>query len=174
MVDEGIFSKPSGQTDVGDDVAAFEQGATRKEEVDHYASMFARAIESTKLADVVELNTAEVGQIHILARVKRHNEKLWIDKIVDAILLVCEKDNIDQHICKQFFRRHGKKKFGWMISYGATDIKTATISICSSIEELVPKHEVLEAPLIGRGTPQSGGQVGPKSAMRGGAHPVGA
>ena len=63
-------------------------------------------------------------------------------------------------------------KFGHVFSLGAKDLKTAATQICHIIAEFEPEQrvhrEVMEAPMAGRGTPQSGGQ----RSGRKGAHPT--
>lgn len=143
----------NGVNDLGQDVGTFEAPDLKDQDfADHTAKMTANALEATGLIEIVEVR-AGVGQVHLLGRVKKNNERAYVERVVDPALEAMEKSKVDGHICKQFFRRNGKKKYGWTFSFAAENLSEAAGVICNSFGMLAPKFEVTEAPLTGPGTP---------------------
>ena len=150
----------AGLTDTGQPVDAFKAPQLGDDDyADHTAKMMANALEVTRLIEVVEVQ-AGVGKVHLLGRVKMENERVFMDKVVDPILDAFFDCNADGFVGKQFFKKKkgGPKKYGWVISFGSENLRDVANTICMAVEESVPRLEVMEAPLVGPSTPQSGGQ----------------
>ena len=161
--------------DAGQDVDGFKAPDISAEEfAEHMANMFANALTATKLFEVVEVK-AGVGQVHIMGRVKNDKERLFMERVGNAVLDV-QLDHADictvflgkQMIRKELSLKSRTTKFAWVLSYASNDLRQATNLICRSFEQSVPKLEVMESPLMGPGSPQSGG----RGTGRKGASPV--
>jgi hypothetical protein len=122
------------------------------------ANAVASSLASTRLFEVVEVQSG-IGQIHILGRVSKDKERSFVGSVVSPILQVLEnsQDSCRGFVGKQFMLKYGTVKYAWVISFASSDLRTAASDICSSFESSVPRAEVLEAPLVGKGPPQSGG-----------------
>jgi hypothetical protein len=163
------FSNRKGTTDTGQEVEAF--GApeiTPEEFAEHTANMVANALSATKMFEVVEIK-AGIGQVHIMGRVKREKERNFMDRVIVPILKVMDgSDDCNGFVGKQFLLKAGLAKYAWVISFASNDLRHAASVVCSSFEGAAPRVEVVEAPLAGPGTPQSGG----RGTGRRGAAPV--
>ena len=160
--------KTKGKTESGQDVGEFrEPDLSSQDQAEHTAQMTARAYESTKLIEIVEVKAAP-GQVHLLGRVQRNNEKTFMEKVALPTLKAMTGDEADGHLCKQFFLKNGSLRYGWCISFASNNLKGTAYKIAEALEPVAPRLEVMEAPLQGAGTPQSGGQT----TGRRGAAPV--
>ena len=158
------------RTELGQDVSKFsEPEMSPEQKTAHYAQIAAAALERTGVIEIVEVSANLVNQIHIMGRVKQEHERKVAHEIVNRVLLRAEQnpETLECFLGKQFLRKNGKLCYAWVFSYGSKNIVEATHLFCDSVTEVSPKREVLEAPLMGAGTPQSSG--GGK-----GARPVGA
>jgi hypothetical protein len=170
MAVENEFSRKSKTvTDSGQDTAEFKAPEITPEDfAEHLADATANALTATKLFGVVEVR-AGVGQVHVMGRVKREKERVFVDKVVLPILQIMdESDDCNGFVGKQFILKDKSVKYAWVISFSSNDLRRATSDICQSFEAIVPRTEVVEAPLVGTGAPQSGG----RSSGRKGASPV--
>lgn len=122
---------------------------------DHYAGMLAAAINKTGLGEVVETQTA-FGQIHLLCRVAKEKQADWVHKIGYNMLLAKKEGGFELFFGNEYFLRNGALRYAWMISCGSKDVQDMVSRLCLSIDAVIPRREVLEAPLLGPGTPQSG------------------
>jgi len=143
-----------------------------EEYAQHTANMVANALEATKMFEVVEVKSG-IGQVHVLGRVKRERERVFTQKVVHPVLVVMEADrDCNGFIGKQFLMKGGKAfhhmKYAWVFSFASNDLRGAASKVCRAFEPAVPRVEVVESPLMGPGTPQSGGQ----STGRKGASPI--
>jgi hypothetical protein len=139
---------------------------TPEEYAEHTANRVASALESTRLFEVVEVK-AGIGQVHVLGRVAKDKERSFVSLVVAPILAVLDqkKDDCQGFVGKQFMLKYGTVKYAWVISFAASDLTSASSEICASFDSAVPRVEVSEAPLGGRGAPQSGGrQTGRRGA----------
>ena len=172
-VDSEFMEGGQGFNDSGQDVTQFEAPDISPEEfAEHIASRVASALEATKMFGVVEVK-AGIGQVHIMGRVKREHERRWAENVVYPMLLILERsDECNGFIGKQYLLKDGKSldnmKYAWVISFASNDLRKSASEICTSFEPAIPRVEVTEAPLMGPGTPQSGGQ----RSGRKGASPV--
>jgi hypothetical protein len=172
-VDTEFLEGGQGFTESGQPVHEFDAPEISPEEfAEHIASRVAGALEATKMFGVVEVR-AGVGQVNIMGRVKREHERRWAEDVVYPMLLVIEKsEDCNGFIGKQYLLKEGKSlesmKYAWVISFASNDLRKSASDICSSFEAAVPRVEVTESPLMGPGTPQSGGQ----RSGRKGASPV--
>ena len=163
----------TGITPEGQDVNEFEEPDLSPEEyADHTAKMVASAMEATKMFGVVEVQ-AGVGQAHILGRVKQDKERLFAEKVVYPVLIAIKKDpNCNGFVGKQYMLKDGDKyenmRYAWVFSFASNDLRSAAHNICEAFRGAIPRMEVVEGPLMGPSTPQSGGQ----SSGRKGASPV--
>ena len=157
-----------GMNEVGQDIAEFkEPDLSPQDQAEHTAQRTAAAYESTNLIEIVEVKAAP-GQVHLLGRVQRANEKTFMEQVVLPTLKAMSGDEADGHLCKQFFLKNGSLRYGWVISFASNNLKATAYKIAEAIEPAIPRLEVTEAPLRGPGTPQSGGQT----SGRRGAAPV--
>jgi hypothetical protein len=122
----------------------------------HTCGMTANAFASTGLFEVVEEQAAP-GQVHLLGRVKQEKERSFVELVVHPVLQAFVEQNIKGFIGKQFMIKNGKLRYGWVVSFSAKDVRQAANHICGAFENLIPRREVMEAPLLGGSTPQSGG-----------------
>jgi len=167
---ENEFSRKSKKvTESGQDVDEFEAPEISPEEfAEHTANLVANALSATKIFGVVEVR-AGIGQVHVMGRVKRERERQFVDKVVLPILRVMESaDDCNGFVGKQFILKDDSVKYAWVISFASNDLRRAASDICQAFEEVVPRVEVSESPLLGPGTPQSGGRVTGKK----GASPI--
>lgn len=87
--------------EVGQDIAAFSApDLSEADMAEHYTQMIAAAVERAG-TEVAEAKSA-VGQMHLLCRVKKHDEKVWVHRIGLGILLELHE------FCEVFF---GKEYF---------------------------------------------------------------
>jgi len=162
----------TGRTDLGQNVDEFKPPELGDDDfADHTAKMTANAIEATKLIEIVEVK-AGVGQVHLLGRVKIDNERAFMEKVVSPVLDAFFDCGADGFVGKQYFKRKRGQlpRYGWVISFASNSIREAANTICTALEDAIPHLEVMEAPLSGPSTPQSGGQ----RSGRKGAAPIGA
>lgn len=169
QVENEFSRKNRTTTESGQDVDDFEPPDISPEEfADHTANLVANALASTKMFGVVEVR-AGIGQVHVMGRVRRERERQFVDKVVMPILRVMESsDDCNGFVGKQFILKDGAVKYAWVISFASNDLRRAASDICQAFEAVVPRIEVTEAPLLGPGTPQSGG----RSTGKRGASPV--
>jgi hypothetical protein len=153
------FAGPKGYTDLGQDVTAFNApDLSPKDIADHTAGIFARAWEGTGLVEVVEVQ-ASAGQVHILGRVKRENERELVNNVVKAVYTACnhKKGQCVARVAKPFFLKdNGQMAYAWEFTFISSDLKAAAQVVCDAIEMAIPRREVLEAPLMGPKCPQGG------------------
>jgi hypothetical protein len=156
-------------TEIGDALSAFDAPDISPEEyAEHWGNMMANALSATKLIGVVEVRSG-IGQVHIMGRVRRDQERMFLEKVIEKILKFLDRDD-DCHgfVGKQFLIKDDNVRYAWVISLASNDLKSTVAKVCMSFESAIPKVEVSEAPLLGPSTPQSGGQ---KSGRKG-ASPV--
>ena len=160
----------SGHTDAGQQLDEFEAPSISPQDLaEHTAQRIAAAFEATKLVEIVEVK-ASLGQVHLMGRVHKDNEKDFMNTVIYPILRVVDgQTGIDLHACKQFFLKQGSLRYGWVVSFASDDLKTAAFKISEAIAPAIHKLEVTEAPLVGQQAPQSGGM---RSGRRGAA-PIG-
>lgn len=155
------------------DVSSFDAPELSPEDLaQHTANMMANALEATKMFEVVEVKSG-IGQIHILGRVMREKERVFTEKVVHPVLVVMETDaDCNGFIGKQFLLKGGRSienmKYAWVISFASNDLRSAASKVSYAFEPAIPRVEVVESPLMGPSTPQSGGQI----SGRKGASPV--
>jgi len=154
----------TGKNEVGQDISDFDApDISPQGEAEHIAQLIAGALEKTSLVEVAEVR-AVAGQVHILARVKKENERAVVHQLAKTIL-VRTRDICDSHIGKNYFLKGNKMVYGWAFSFGSNDLKNAAHAICGAIDEVSPRMEVLEAPLLGPGTPSGGVNVGKGASL---------
>lgn len=135
----------------------------------HVAGAFANVLERTGLIEVREMHHS-VGQCHFLCRVKDKNKRKWreltkkmlvvMNQVCDGFIgtqeIVLPKEGAPQDSTNPDDYDH---RFGHLISIGAPDLKGAAEAVAQVIVESGPRRqEVMEAPMLGRGAPQSGGR----------------
>lgn len=167
-VDNEFQKKGKRTNEVGQDVDSFEAPEISPEEfADHMASIVANSLAATKMFEVVEVQSG-IGQVHVMGRVKKEKERPFVPSVVRPILKVMKhSDNCNGFVGKQFILNDNDEvRYAWIVSFSSNDLRRATSDICQSFEAVSPKLEVTESPLLGPGTPQSGGQ---KTGKRGAA-----
>jgi hypothetical protein len=148
----------TGRTEAGQSVDEFEaEEVSDQAMADHTAGRIAAALEATKLISIVEVK-ASIGQVHLLGRVSKGNEKAYTDTVLFPILEAMEKAGVDAHGCKQFLPKNGKRRYGWVLSFASSDLKGAAVLAVESFEAVIPRREIMTVPLVGPRAPQSGGQ----------------
>jgi hypothetical protein len=146
-----------GVTDEGQRVDDFNApDLSPQEYAEHTAQQTAGAFEATKLIEIVEVK-AGIGAVHLLGRVKKDNEKPFMDMVVRPVLQAMSESEADGFVGKQFFLKNGSVKYGWVISFSSNNLKHAAYTIAEALEPAIPRLEVMESPLVGPGAPQSGG-----------------
>lgn len=146
-------------TELGDGLSAFEAPEITPEEyAEHLANLTANALAATKMIKIIEVRSG-LGQVHILGRIRHDRERKFLEDVVDPVLRLFSR-NEDGHgfIGKQFVLKDDKVKYAWVLSFAANDLKKMVSEVCRSFDSAVPRMEVTEAPLLGPGAPQSGGQ----------------
>jgi len=163
----GEFGIAGEITEAGDAISAFDAPEISPEEhAEHWAGIFANALTSTKLIGIVEVKSG-VGQVHVMGRVRRDRERVFLEKVITPILRLFDRLE-DGHgfLGKQFLLKDGEVKYAWVISFTSHALKDTVTQVCRCFESAIPRLEVTEAPLLGPSTPQSGGR---KSGRRGAA-----
>jgi hypothetical protein len=161
----------SGRNALGQEVDGFaEPEMTAEEYANHTARMVAAALEATRMFGIVEIKSG-VGQAHILGRVKREKERIFAEKVVYPVVLALKKDEDSTgFIGKQYLLKGGDNfddlKYAWVFSFASNNLREAAHKVCDAFRPAIPRREVTEGPLMGPGTPQSGGQ---KSGRKGAA-----
>lgn len=166
---DALNFRTEGKTDAGQSVDQFAAPPIGDSDLaDHTAKMVANALEATRLIEIVEIH-ARPGQVHLLGRVKKDDERPFMDKVVWPALEVMWDEDIDGHVGKQFFLRNNKaqRKYGWVFSIANKDIRKAAQAICQSFASATKRFEVTEAPLQGPGTPVGSVNLGRGSGRRG-------
>lgn len=146
-------------TETGDALSAFDAPEISPEEhAEHWAGILANALTATKLMGVVEVRSG-IGQVHVMGRVRRDQERLFLEKVIDPILRLFDRLE-DGHgfVGKQFLLKDGEVKYAWVISFASHALKDTVTQVCRAFESAIPRLEVTEAPLLGPGAPQSGGR----------------
>ena len=119
------------------------------------AQKFAEALESTHLLDVVEIR-AQTNHVNILARVSKGKEKQMIHGPAKAMLLATLGKRIEIFIGKTFFvKKNRKLMYAWAFTVASDDLAGAINLLCDVLEDSDDAGgiDVMEAPLMGRGTP---------------------
>lgn len=120
-----------------------------------YASVFAQALESTGLIQVVEIKTM-VQQFHILARLR--NPKRERDLIYGPIEQML-RNGYDKGVLffgKEYLLKEGELAYAWVFSVGAEDFEDVIPTLCDTIAyREKPKLDVMEMPMLGKSTPMS-------------------
>jgi len=178
--DDGLF--PEGDHIIsGQDPRAFDTGDLSPEKVaDHLSRATASVLESTGLIEIKEISSS-VGQCHFFGRVKDDDKKRWAalkKNILVVMRFECDGFMGTQDILelKPGASEDSRNpddynhKFGHLVSIGAKDLKHAVEEVCKMVIDNTPRNhaEVMEAPMAGAGSPQSGG---PKTGRKG-AHPT--
>lgn len=157
----------SGRTELGQSVDDFDAPDLTPEEVtEHYAGVVANILEGTNLIEVREIQANMVNQIHLLARVKEKDARTVAQLVVKSILFAVEASDVDAFIGKQYLIKEGDLVYAWVFSFThPSNIKKVADVVSAAIDKAIPtkKVDVLEAPLLGSGPPQSTG-VGIKGA----------
>ena len=160
----------SGMTDGNQDIRTFEApDLTESDLAEHYAGALARALESTNYFEVIEV-FADNGEVHITGRVKRDNEKQFLQKCVKEMLRIEQTKICQMLIGKRYLLRSDSVLYAWSVAVSSKRLKEATHALCNCLDALQPRREIVESPLMGSASPQSGGQTTGKK----GAHPTGA
>ena len=154
-----------GRNESDQDISEFDApDISAQEFAEHTANQTANAFAATKMFEIVEVK-AGVGQVHLLGRVRKDFDKPFVENVIDPVLRAIDRtDGCEGHLCKQFLLKDDRTKFAWTISFAANDLRGAAHAICEAIAPAIPKHEVMEAPLMGPGTP-----VGSKGGRKGAA-----
>ena len=161
---ETEFGRTTGRNESDQDISEFEAPELSAQEfAEHTANLTANAFAATQIFEVVEVKAA-VGQIHLLGRVKKDFDKVFVEKVITPVLHAIDKtDGCEGHLCKQFLLKGGKTKFAWTISFAANDLRSAAHAVCNAISDAIPRREVMESPLVGPSTPV-GSKLGRKGA----------
>lgn len=150
-----------GTTELDQDVSSFEApDLTPEQMTEHYANMVAQSLAQTGLIEVREVQANLVNQLHILCRVKEKNARQVAQKLVKDLLRRTEAStDVEAFICKQYLLRDNDVVYAWVFSFGGPDVRRVAQIVCETIDASIPrkKVEVLEAPLMGTGTPASSG-----------------
>lgn len=149
-----------GVNDVGQDIHDFDAPELSPEHLtEHYAGIIASALTKTGLVEVREIQANLVNQVHILARVQEKHARQVAQVLIRSILFKTLKTDIDSFCGKQFLVKDNDVVYAWVFSFGGKDVQYMARVVCEAIEEAVPQKrlEVLEAPLMGPGTPRSAG-----------------
>ena len=165
-IEDQIFQQQSDDGIHRQDVSGYEAPEISPKEVtEHLAQRVAAALEQTGLIEIVKVQANLVNQIHIMARVHLKDERKVANEVIYNILRrtegVCK-----QHMGKQFLLKNERMAYALVFSFGSDDIRKAAHAVCDAITEVMPPMEVIESPLMGGGTPQSGGR---KSGKKGAA-----
>lgn len=152
----------SGTNDVGQDVNEFDAlEVSPGEDAEHVAGIIANALEKSGWVEIVDVKSA-VGQVHLLGRVKPENERNVVHRLMENVLAKSD-GKCETFFGKSYFRDSGKMKYGWAFSFASNNLREAAHAVTDAIAEVVPRIEVMEAPLLGPSTP-SGSVGGSKGA----------
>jgi len=147
----------------------FEESEVSPQEIaDHTANMFATALEATKLFSAREVSAA-IGTVNILGAVKDKDAGKFAESVIRPMLFAARENDVKLHIGTQFMLKGGIMKYGWVVSFASNNLRDGANALAESFSHIIPRMEVTEAPLMGGGTPSSGGLV----TGRKGAAPIG-
>jgi hypothetical protein len=162
------FDEAGQVSETGDALSAFDAPDISPEEyAEHWAGVLANALVATKLLGIVEVRSG-IGQIHIMCRVRKDQERALLENVIEPLLYFFNCGECHGFIGKQFLLKDGEVKYAWVISFASSELRETVSQACRSFEAAIPRLEVTEAPLLGPGSPQSGG---PTSGRKG-ASPV--
>jgi hypothetical protein len=93
--------------------------------------------------------------------------------LIRSLVWALNGTEYQEHIGTKYIPRKGPKGehnvvYGWLFCFMGPDPLQMSRLVCGAIEEVFPPLEVMESPLMGPGTPQSGGSTSGKK----GAAPV--
>jgi hypothetical protein len=147
------------RTESGQELSDFDApDLSPQDHAEHIAGIVSRAIESTGLMQVKEVK-ATVGKIHLLGRVVDENKKDFVQKFGKG---VWRRVNTwcDIFLGTQYFPYKGDVEnimYGWVFAFSTENLMEACKEICAVAEELTPRTDTMEVPLMGPSTPQGGG-----------------
>jgi hypothetical protein len=130
-----------------------------KDVAEHYAGLFANALESTGLIDVVEIKAAR-NQAHVLARVKREHERQMVHGPLYAMQLATIGRPIELFTGKVFFVKPNdpkrKLKYAWTFTVAAEDLPEAVNLLTDAVDlrDEDERLDIMEAPMPGKPQPQ--------------------
>jgi hypothetical protein len=174
---EELLSTTSGKTDVvknrhtdeekpAQDISMFEAPELSDEDyTEHSAGIIANALDRTGLVEIYEITVEKTNQFVLSARVKTESEKDFITKILRSIQMKTY-GQMETFFCQHYFIKELKggklqQVFSWKLAFGGIESRDAAKLVSEAIDDIIPKMEVMESPLLGPGTPQ--GVVGGKS-----------
>lgn len=137
-----------------------EEKVSSEDKNERIAQVVAGNLEATKLFDPVEVQ-AGTAAVHIMGRVKKQDEKVFVDEVIYPLLKRSEELGVGGYIGIQYFLKGGALRYGWVISFQSNSVlsfQSDAYSLCDSFAQAVVVNEVMEAPLMGRSTAQSGGR----------------
>lgn len=95
------------------------------------------------------------GQVHILGRVKKEDQKVWVHTVYKGLLYACKKDGTDCFLGNQYMLddKTGTMLFGWVVSLSGKDPARLVDVVSSALDDLdvgAPEPDVIPV-LGGRG-----------------------
>jgi len=133
------------------------------------ARRLTQALENTGLIEIVEPRAA-VGQIHLLARIRKEGEKAFLYGPGKLILSALKKfPRTDIFIGKSFFIRADDLRYAWVVSIGSDQLEECVELVVNALGaefEPAPKRklDLSETPLLGPAAPQSATRPGARGA----------
>ena len=132
---------------------------------EYWSGIFQDALESTNLVEIVEPKVA-MNHFHLLGRVRPENERKLVHGPINDMLNAIQKGD-EGFFGKVYFKRSGKLKYAWVFSVGSDDLEALVGRLLEALDDHRPrakKIDVLESPLLGPSTPQSGANPKGKGA----------
>lgn len=97
------------------------------------ANIVIESLNETRMFEAVELQVA-MGQFHILGRVREENEAEFMEDFGFPILAQVS-DHAEVFLGKSYFLKEGKRRYGWLLSVGSTDLVSVVKDICLELEK---------------------------------------
>jgi hypothetical protein len=156
------MNKPKELTELENSLGTFdapwESDLSPQELAEQIGRTVAKAVERTGLMVIVEVKVS-LGKVHFLGRVTDENKKSFIQDFSKAVWAKTIAAGVDVFVGTQYFPYKGDVnniKYGWVFAFSSEDLEEAAKAICSAADEVQPKVEVMESPLVGPATPSGG------------------
>jgi hypothetical protein len=124
---------------------------------EHVFGVIATELERTKLLQIAEKEHRDTGKFDYLCRVKGDQIRVFQHRLLEPLHRAA-KGNFEIYTAHEFFLKDDRWVQGWHLYFAGADSREMARIITSTIEDNFPRPEVIESPLMGPGSPQSGGR----------------
>lgn len=119
---------------------------------DEHVKLFAASLEATGLAEVVQCKHAP-GQIHLMCRVKKDLEKIFIHGPIKGMLIRLRGKG-ELFVGKEFFLKDNSMVYAWVISLTSEDLARAAPAARDAFQNFRDLFDDNGDPIIREGDPK--------------------